>query len=449
MNQLWISLLMAGTALAASAGVLARTVRAQIAAGWTSTSTFILVIAWLYFVPSTMIQVRGARTTIVDPFSNKVVVVDPAIVGFQRLLTPAMIGIGLVVFLYWTLLRRRRPRLAPILAIGIAIISTVVTANQGGSVFDVRQAAVVSLLLAASVAPGGRGGVLGVAAVGVSVAIASGFLAVVNYGYALRDCRLDKCGLLGHLYYGIFTDENTLAVIMAVALPCIFLAFSGKSRLWLTLYVAGMVVATGSRSGLFAAVVTVAVLLLTRPRLTRALQPGAAMCVRLVALGGTMVGVALPLMAFEPGTFTGRAGLWELARQQLSQSIWWGLGGKAWSANVNSGLITADQAYSVHNQWLEAGYTGGVVGFALLVLLAAVMAATGRSERPALSLVVLLPVIVLGIFERPLAFTSLDVFTWIFPAVFLALPDRRAGTSALNQSAGVGASAAEPAWVSV
>jgi len=183
-----------------------------------------------------------------------------------------------------------------------------------------------------------------------------------------------------------------------------------------------MVLATGSRSSLFAVAATLLVLVALRPTFDRPLGPESATTVRVLALIGVLVGAVLPFMSFDATSFTGRVGLWELAKQQLAESPWVGLGGKAWSANLDSGLITADQAYAVHNQWLDVGYATGMLGVALFLILWIVAVRSGGSPTSALGLVILIPVIYLGVFERPITFTSLDVFTWIFPALFLALP---------------------------
>jgi O-Antigen ligase len=445
MSQFMITTIMVGSALMATVLAIGSRRTSSLVSGWTDTSTFVLVMAWLYFLPSLLIQIRGARATVVNSFSNKVTIVDPAIVGFQRLLTPVLIVLGLSVFAYWRFIRGERLRRAPLLALAIAAISVCVNVTQAASPVDFRELAVVSLILAAGVLPAGRGGVVGIAAVGLSVAVASGLMALVNFDFALRDCRLDKCGALGQLYYGIFTDENTLGVILTVAIPCVYLTFSRRTRFWLTAYMGGMVVATGSRSSLLAAGVVIVVLFFVRPNLSSPLMVGRSRLICSVSCGGILAGLSMPFLGWNADAFTGRAGLWELARQQLGGSPWIGLGGKAWAANVDVGLISADQSYAVHNQWLDVAYSTGALGLAVFVVLGVVLVRSGGRGQAGLSLVLLMPVAFLGILERPLTLTSLDVFTWILPALVLAMPARRLAIDLVapeaNQVSGMGAPA--------
>jgi O-Antigen ligase len=419
-----ITLIMVASALAAVVTVGASGIYKTIQAHWNIAASFVFASAWIYLLPSLYVQITGGRTVIDDVSNAGEVIVSQDVVNFQRFLTPVIVVLGLLVFL---VALRRRYTINAAVAIGIVISFMVLAANalQGFKLIDTRQAAVICLLLGAVLLPRGRGAQLGVALAGLSVAVLSGLMTLFSFTDAVRDCRTDKCGPLGHLVLGVTTDENVLALILVAAMPAIFLVFKGVPRFLLMTYMLGMIWFTGSRTSLAAAGTVYAVAFVVR---VDGSKPSSFMK-GFVAQACTWLGIGiafvLPHIGQSDASFTNRGYLWKLAIAQVKASPWLGLGGKEWETNTIYGAITNSSAYSVHNQWLDMLYTVGRIGLLLFVILVVVLIASAPRKHRDVAALLLLPMAFAGILERPWTFSSLDVFTWIFPAVALSIPSRR------------------------
>ena len=121
-----------------------------------------------------------------------------------------------------------------------------------------------------------------------------------------------------------------------------------------------------------AAAITFVALILLRPNIR---QPTAAPIrsgLLGVGLAGlTLVGFLVPFLTNDPTAYHGRASLWLMVRNALSDpdTLLYGTGTLGWQHVRDSGLIDANSAYSVHNQWLQVLYSTGAIG--LLLFLAA------------------------------------------------------------------------------
>jgi hypothetical protein len=295
----------------------------------------------------------------------------------------------------------------------------------------------LAVLGATAVAPRGRGVHVGYGAFLAPAAIISGIFIVLRPGVSTFACTADKCGLLGFNTRGFLDNENALALYLTLAMPFIYFAFGRRSGSLLSAYVLFLVLLTGSRSGAVACTVTFALLLAVRPDVQRpsfswaraGLLYGALTC-------ALAVGIALPLTADDPRAYTGRAYLWALARQFLSdgRSLLFGKGALGWEKVRDAGLIDFSAVYSVHNQWLQVLFSTGLVGVLVLVAgLALLVVQAGRRYALVVGCV-LAPVFCLAATERPWSIDIVDWLLWALPGALLCYPLARSGDEEAPQA---------------
>jgi O-antigen ligase len=172
-------------------------------------------------------------------------------------------------------------------------------------------------------------------------------------------------------------------------------------------------------------VVTFALLLLVRPdvRRPRFSWPRATVLYGVLATA-VVLGVALPLTTQDPNAYTGRAHLWALAWQMLSDGNGFllGYGALGWEGVRQAGLIDFSAVYSVHNQWLQVLFSTGLAGIVLLVVgLALLVAQAGRRYALVVGCV-LAPALCLAPTERPWPIDVVDWLLWALPGALLCYP---------------------------
>jgi hypothetical protein len=392
---------------------------------WDASSSYIVIVAWLLLVPSAYVQFTGGVPTMFNVLGLVVAVPDARVTQLNQFAALAVAAVGLFT-LVWGTLHRRKIYTPPLLGAFLVMLTDVSSGLAGNSEpGSPRLIALVALFIGASVLPRGAGARLGVAAVGLSVAIVSGFLVAYDYDAAFRYCRTDKCGPLGNLFFGVSTGENVLGLILASTLPATFLAFKGRSRWVLSGYLLLIVFLGGSRTALQAAVVIAAVMVLTGIAVGAKAGGWAKFVVYGTAFAGITLGTLLPYLPLEPSLFTNRVFLWQKSRQQLIGNEFIGFGALEWGNQVDYGGLTRDQAYSVHNQWLDIRYTAGALGLAVLILMLSLALTKMARGYGAIALLLLLPVIFTGIFERTWAFGLLDVWGWMCAATLLSFEPKR------------------------
>jgi O-Antigen ligase len=283
----------------------------------------------------------------------------------------------------------------------------------------------VAVLAATTLAPRGLGVHLGFAAFLAPAAVLSGLFVVVTPAFAAMPCGIDKCGLLGFNARGFFENENALALYLTLAMPFIYLAFRRVGGALVCAYVLFVVLLSGSRSGAIAGTVTFVLLLVVRPDVRRPSfsWPRATVLYGVLA-SAVALGVALPYTTQDPTAYTGRAYLWALARQMLSDGTHslLGYGALGWEDVRQAGLIDFSAVYSVHNQWLQVLFSTGLVGIVLLVVgLALLVAQSGRRYALVVGCV-LAPVLCLAPTERPWAIDVVDWLLWALPGALLCYP---------------------------
>jgi hypothetical protein len=432
MPQVVVTLILTGSAVAAL-GVTCYAIRSgRLVAPWDASTAFIIAIAWLLLASSVYTQLTGGTVTYVNSFGETMSITDGRSSQVTQFSGYAIAVVGLLTFIIGAV--RGRRIFSPLLLAGLLVVLTDVSSAVVGdsSLGNPRIIALVAVFLGASVLPRGGGARLGIAMVGLSVAVASGLLLLIDFDAAFRTCRADKCGPLGNLFFGVTTGENSLGLILAATVPAVFLAFRGATRWILGFYMVGVIYLGGSRGALQSALIVALLLVLTRVSSTSRMNSWPAIIAVGTAAAGLIVGAVLPYLPLDPSTFTNRAHLWSIAQAQLTDREALGYGALHWGNQVAEGLITRDQAYSVHNQWLDIRYTAGWVGVTVFVVLICMALRQSSKGSVAATALLFIPVIYGGFLERTWAFGLLDVFGWMAAATLLAL-EPASNSSVLNR----------------
>lgn len=200
-------------------------------------------------------------------------------------------------------------------------------------------------------------------------------LAVLIPNQLIGPCRFDKCSLWGESLGAVGTG-NALGLMLAILGP-ITVAFSARLVPTLGILIGSYVLVdlTSSRSAIVAwGVGAVLVLAFFVSRRMSALWPiGAATSVVAAAA------VAIPLVSWSEGSFTGRSELWARSVELFYGSPWFGYGASFWVGQHATNDLFAN--YATHNLFSEMLVSGGAVG-ALLLILAVLFALNGTPGTP-------------------------------------------------------------------
>lgn len=339
-------------------------------------------------------------------------------------------ALGLVAVVAILVRARRRDVMVDIpavLLVVVALISFASSILHGDNPFRPVSVVYVVLLVACTVAPRGLGIHLGVGAFATFIALASGF-ALVGFiapkGHVVMPCTTDKCGVLDFMYGGVMGNENAFALYFALAMPFVYIAFRGWQGAMLCAYILGLTLLTGSRSGEAAGVVTFIALIALRPDVRRpTAAPIRSSLIYVGMIVGFIVGMVVPFSRHDLAAFTGRALLWSVARQELSDPAdkWYGIGVYGMDRLLNAGLISLE-AYSVHNQWLQVLFSSGIIGLVLFLAAMVLMLWQARGGYTVVVGCVLVPFFMLSVTERPWVIDSIDWVVWVVPAALLCYP---------------------------
>lgn len=401
--------------------VLWRGVHAWVAE-WDSAATFILVMGWLFVLPDVLSGFLGGSTPTFDVELNPILVLAPWVVRAQHLANYALIAVPVLFLLVRVRPSRGRgqPLSVPImLALVVWVVAAFSSYGSGTGLFTKASITLAIALLAALALPRGRGAALGAATFGVSFAVANGLLPLAHYSTGVAPCSGSyKCGPLGVFVLGSLTSENALGLVMCAALPFVWLAFSGKARACLVLYVFALAVVTSSRTSEYAAVAILAVLIVARPDYEKTTRPIPVTIAGFGVLAGVVAGALLPYLTTDPDAYTERGFVWLVARQQLHGHYLYGLGSPAWSNLVTSGNLMPAASYSTHNQWLDVLWISGVIGaVGIGLLIVMLLVADFR-----IALAVISPAVFAGITERLWSISHLDTWSFAYLAALLAVP---------------------------
>ena len=349
-----------------------------------------------------------------------------------RVLLMLLIVGGIAVFVTGMRRRDAQVNVAAVFLVIVMFISMGSSLQHGDIPFQWFSVVYLCLLAACIFAPRGLSIDLGIATVSVVVAIASGIALVARKEFSVFECVAGhKCGVLGFNFRGVLDNENAIALYLALAMPFVCIAFRGWQGLVMSAYLTALILLTGSRSGTLAAVVTFAVLVLVRPDLHRRNRtPARSALLSCLLLGTFATGLVLPFVVDDPSQFSGRAALWQLARNGLSDPVTlaYGTGMFGWNHVHEAGLIDASAVYSVHNQWLHILFSTGIIGLLFFLGAIAILLWQARGGYFAVMACVLVPYFFLAITERPWPIDTGDWLSWSVPGALLCYPVMRGRT---------------------
>lgn len=404
--------------------LLVRSLRGQ---AWNITATYVLAVAWLLNI-STVIGAATGATTYVFSGGVRVAVSAGWLTTLQEATTLAIVIVS-ALFVARGIRRKVRPRASIVWLAMAVVVGMFATAFESGPLLLPRAIALLAIVGAAMFVEGGRPALTAISTFGVTMAITSGLMTIIAPTAAISACT-EKCGPLGVIFAGALINGNALGLILALALPAVFLINRGWTRWLLTAYLAAMIAATGSRTALNAVLVLAVVLVLSRPGLkVEALNLWRRAVIAVTAGVVVFLSVFVPLSTTDPTAYTGRGYLWQVTMAQMQGSEIIGLGSQAWSQLFLIGEIAQAATYSTHNQWLDVWYISGFVGLALFAaFFVSTFLSAGRYWY--LPATVLIPAGVISITERPWGIGSIDWLTWALLLFAVAAPLMTRGESA-------------------
>lgn len=390
---------------------------------WDSSATFIVLVGWALNGAMALAALTGARAIYTDNLTNETTILTAGwVTTLNALASRGLILIGLALAVHGLARRRVHFSGKAVLALALAGLSAMVSAFSGYGLFATSLLALVACLGAALVLPRGRGAMLGAGFVAVTIGILSAALVALRPEMAMFPCS-DKCGPFGVLIVGVPGNENALGLLLAMCVPFAWLGFRGAPRVWLSLFLVFMTVASGSRTASIAALAALAALLLLRPDLERPAGRGRAFLGSLLGLGGVAAAVVVPLTLEDPLAFTGRVYLWDVAFSYIAEHPWFGNGLGAWQRlYTDRGEIVRAATYSAHNQWIDVLFLAGGLGLALFVALLASFFLPRTPHRRVLAWTILMPMIYAGIAERLWSIGSMDWLSFGYLAALMSMP---------------------------
>jgi len=426
------------------------------ASDWNVSATYVVVMGWLYFMPAAFASFTGNKVVSRDIDGNLILLLLPYATAVARVANVLLLLVPVVFFIRAL---RGRPQVNPtaVLAALLCVISATAAGLDGYPVYSRGALTLFLALLPVTILPSGRGVCLGGTVVVVTLAAASGLLTLVNYDLAISPCVGDyKCGPLGVFVFGIVDNENGLALALATGSALLWLGIRGrKQRVALYGYLTGMVVISGARTSAVALAAALLVLVMfdraAQTRMQR-LELGppdrghhqggspATATAGVVVVVLAAVATVLPYVTNDPLAYTRRGALWLVARQRLAGHQLEGLGSPAWSSLADRGLISVSSSYSVHNQFLDVRWISGTIG---VVLFVAVLILILKRDL-VLGAVLLAPVLLLGITERPWSTAHVDSTTFAYLASLIAIPVVTAVRSGAAHGAPAGDVTAQP-----
>jgi O-antigen ligase len=409
------SMIMAAAAVATLLTLVAAFRRARAEGDLDASTALTFGMAWLVSLPIALVVVSGGLTRKPNVF-GELVAVYPG--WHERAVDLSVLLVALLasVLLLRQLAREHAPvHAAALFALLLWAVAQISGLHDQTPAF--RGAALLACLLAAVVLPRGRGAPLGAGLFGVSLAVTSGLLAVFRHDVTfVVPCR-GACEGLG--FTGVFPNPDLLGVALAVTIPFAYLGFRGRARYWFVLYLAGMATATGSRTATVGAVAAVTALLVVRPDVE-----GGRVRAGRTAIAGLAVVVAIVGSVYvlrhdwDPTALTERPILWNVASDYVERSPWFGYGPHRWELLAASGEIPLAAQRSAHNVWMDALFTAGWVGIALLVgVLLATLWSAGRARAGALLVVATIATI--GTTEGIWSFGVIDFLSFSLVALIL------------------------------
>jgi hypothetical protein len=399
--------------------------------GWSRTATLAAVIATCTQLTVDFLVTYLGKWQRVRDFHSNVPWQWPG--TWHQLWRALSLSLGLISAIVFVTRARRHDvplNIPAVLLATVALVSFASSLLHGDNPFRPVSVVYAVLLIACTVAPRGLGIHVGIATCSTIVALGSGFTFLTfirQYGFGVFPCTADKCGILDFGFSGVMVHDNALAIYLDLAMPFVYIAFGSWEGVFLTAYMLGLTLMTGSRSGGVAGLITFLALIVIRPNVRKPnAAPVRSWLLHFGLLAALIVGIEVPFLRHDPSAFTGRAYLWSLVHASMSDTanLWYGTGVRGVLHLREAGLIKFD-VYSVHNQWMQILFSAGIIGFVLFIVALALMLWNARGRYTLVIGSVLLPAFVLGVTERPWPIDSLDWLPWVMPATLLCYPATR------------------------
>lgn len=194
--------------------------------------------------------------------------------------------------------------------------------------------------------------------------------AAANIAYAFlfpelgqSECREDKCGILGSLFTGFFTQENTAPALISMLVPLSAASRTGRQLTLSAALALSVALVSGSRTGLATSIVGICAALYVRKSTDKARGSlDIKDAITAIPLVATLGSLALFLTA-DPDAFTGRGRVYAGIQEALTGAqAWYGI---PWNTvlKATDGYLAADHGQAPH---LLA--RAGIIGLALWCL---------------------------------------------------------------------------------
>lgn len=396
--------------------------RARTAGDLDSSAALTFGTGFLFSLPAALVAISGELRRRPDAFGD-LVAINPG--WYHRagdLSLFLLAALAAFLLLRGATAERVPVHTAGVLAVLLWTVAHLSSGLEGGRLLSARGGVLLACLLAATVLPRGRSACLGAGIFGVTLAIASGVLALFRYDVAFVVPCQGACGGLG--FAGVLPNENLLGIALVASIPFAYLGFRGRPRFWLSLYLAGGAIATGSRTAGLGAILTLIALLIVRPRLDVDRRAPGLTAVAWVVLTGVVVSsVYVVRHHWDPSALTTRPALWGVAWHYIHRSPWFGYGPDKWASLYGSSEIPLAAQRTTHNQWTDVLFVAGGVGAVLFVgmALAAVWSA-GRARAGVL--LALAAILMIGTTEGAWSIGTLDLLSFSLVALILTGPTR-------------------------
>lgn len=381
--------------------------------------------SWLLFaaviLPSmttTVGLLLAERMVLTDAFFNRVVQYTGLSEQINKAASPLLIVVASAVILV-QLYRGPQVQGAALWFLLLLVVSALAKWNGGGSLLSGGHATLLAVVLAAVFLPRGQAALKG-AAFGLGVLLCiSAVGAILQPDFAAPPCDDRKCGVLGTFYVGVADNQNTFGLMMAFAVPVFYFGLT-RYGLFFGFLATFFAFASGARTAAIAAAATLLIVVVVHREAKSGFGLGRFLA-STAAVGAVLAALAVAVIELPPGTFSDRARLWELARSMVDESWLIGHGPDLWRSLVEVGLIPLAAGYSTHNQFMETLFVTGVTGLAIM-LIVVVLVISGNSRNFGAFALLMLPVAIASVTERPWSLGAIDWSSWTLLLFLLAKP---------------------------
>jgi O-antigen ligase len=400
----------------------------------------VFILGWVYSLPSTASKITNSYVfgRSIDGTLEVIGYGWASSLELFANITAAFVA-GLAAVLIVRQKRRYGRSRVGLVLVALVAVGVIVTSLHDGAFPTGQPLLLIALLLAASaLRTSAQAIAAGAAFFVLSFGVVSSGLALVNESAAVLPCTA-KCTVFGSIFTGAASHENALALLVTVGIPFVWLAFKGRTKVWLMSYLLFIVVATGSRTSLASAVIVCIVILATNPTISAGKINGKnPHILGFATLAAISISLVLPFTDQQDTFATGRGYLWRLAIEGFLDNPLAGAGQGAWQKLYESGVIGAPSAYSTHNQWTEVLLISGISGFIILSLALIMALYFGGNQMFFATAPIIMTVFFLGILERPFSISLVNTLSWALVALVLLAGSQQPGNGNNNHEISAG-----------